>query len=50
MGSLAFFLLACVDGKWEMGVDAHVKLGHVIVNVQLRDGSIGGPDVCNKIT
>ncbi len=47
---LAFFLLACVDGKWKMGVDAHVELGHVIVNDRLRDGRVGGPDVCKKIT
>ncbi len=47
---LAFFLLACVDHKWKMGVNARVELGHIIVDVRLQDGCIGGPDVCDEIT
>ncbi len=47
---LALFLLACVDSKWKMGVDARVELGHVIFDVRLQDGCVGGPDVCNEIT
>ncbi len=47
---LAFFLLACVNGKWKMGVNASVELGHVIIDVQLQDGCVGGPDVCDEIT
>ncbi len=48
--SLAFFLLACVDGKWMLGVDACVELGHVIIGVRLQDSCVGGPDVCDEIT
>ncbi len=47
---LAFFLLACVDGTWKMGVYACVELSHVIVDVWLQDGRVGGLDVCDKIT
>ncbi len=47
---LAFFLLAYVDGTWKMGVYACVELSHVIVDVWLQDGCVGGLDVCDKIT
>ncbi len=38
-----------VDGKWESWVDASAKSGHVVIDIQLQNGHVGGLDVCNKI-
>ncbi len=45
-----FFLFARVDNKRKKCVDTSVELGHVVVDVRLQNGPIGGADVHNEIT
>jgi hypothetical protein len=47
---LALFLFASVGGKWECWVDAGGELGHVVVNIRLQNGRVGGSDVCDNKT
>jgi hypothetical protein len=46
---LAIFLFVHVDSEWEGGFHAGDQLGHVVVNIRLQNGLIGGLDVSDKI-
>ncbi len=42
---LTFLLFPHVDGKGEAGVDAGMKVGHVVIQIRLADLGIGVEDV-----
>ena len=46
---LAFLLLARVHREGKLRVDAGVEVDHVVVDVWLRDGSVGGTNVCDEV-
>jgi hypothetical protein len=45
---LALLLFLRVDSQWEVGLDADVELGHVVVQVGLADLSVRGQDVLDQ--
>jgi hypothetical protein len=47
---LEFFLLASVDFERKIGIDARGDLGHVTVNVGLRDCRVCRTDVSDEVT
>ncbi len=46
---LTLLLFACVDSKWKGRFGAGNKFGHVVVNVGLRNCSIGAVNVSDKV-
>ncbi len=42
---LTFHLLLHVDSKGEVGVDARMEVGHVVIQIRLADLGVGVEDV-----
>ncbi len=47
--SLALLLLACVDGKWKVGIDSLVEIGDVVVEIRKADLRGSSVDVGDKL-